>query len=511
MKKKNEHSFSSVISINPYTDEYVSSISNILAKVKKPEYSKDQYAISFLNTKNFIHAQLSISKNIPEEDLYDALYNKAYDELALDQAVEYKIQAIETFKNLDDEDRNFHLFIVDPYEVDSVFEKSIEKIKYIDVVIPIPLLIQSLYLKEIVESSRADCFIYIQENDAFLTIYHEQEFLYTKSLNISFVELHERFCEIYGERIEYEDFKNFLSSENLKFSTSPYLESIIKLYKEIFAKINDVLTYVKRAYELDTIDNIYIGSSIYMESKIDEILEAELGIRTQLFEFDMGYESSEIYIDQIHALMHLYTTINDETKYIANFTQFPRPPKFLHRESGKIITFTLISIIIAFIYPVTYWTLAYMQSLEIDILNKEYRELHNIKVTREATIKNRLADKEKVSKLLKMEKDEFNAKKETLLKIKDVKTNYIVKSKLLTMFTKDLNRFGVKVTSIKYEENNNSKIFKFDLVASNSSKITKLLKYVTSKYQDRFRMDLEKIVLDKDKKVYMSELKVTKL
>ncbi|SFV50091.1 FIG00470756: hypothetical protein [hydrothermal vent metagenome] len=88
MSKKNEHSFSSVVSINPYTEEFYTGVSNFLTKAEDVNYSKDQYAISFLNTKNFIHAQLGISKNIPEEDLYDAIYNKAYDELALDQAVE---------------------------------------------------------------------------------------------------------------------------------------------------------------------------------------------------------------------------------------------------------------------------------------------------------------------------------------------------------------------------------------------------------------------------------------
>ncbi len=511
MSKKTEHSFSSVVSINPYTKEFYTGISNFLAKTEDPEYSKEQYAISFLNTKSFITSQIEISKNIPQEDVYDAIYNKAYDELALDQAVEYHIQIIESFNNLDEENRYFHVFIVDPTELQEIFKDVVEIIKYIDVIIPAPLLLKSLYSKEILETAGADCFVYLQENDAFLTIYHEKEFLYTKSLKFSIAEMHERFCEIHGERMEYEDFKNFLSSVNLKFSESEEKESLIKLYKELFANVSDVLTYAKRAFELDKIDNIYIGTSIYLESKLDEMMEAELSIKTHLFEFDLGFESNELYVDQMHPLMHLYTTLSEEEKYTANFSIYPRPPKFLQRESGKLIAVTAASFILAFLYPVTYWILAYAQGLQLDILKDEYNELHNIRVTREATIKNKKADLARVTALLKDEQKEFQAKKDTLVKIRKVKNDYIMKAKVLTMFTKDLNKFNVKLESLQYSENNNSREFSFDLVSSKSSRITKLLKHVTKVHENDFKFDLKKIYYDDKSKVYFSTLKATKL
>ncbi len=511
MSKKSEHSFSSVVSINPYTQEFYTSISNFLTKSSEIQYSKNQYAISFLNTKNFIHAQLDISKNIPQEDVYDAIYNKAYDELALDQAVEYQIQIIEAFNNLDEENRYFHVFIVDPSEVKEIFKNVIEQIKYIDIIIPAPLLLKSLYTKELIETNGTDCFIYIQENDAFLTLYNEQEFLYTKSLKFSLIEMHERFCEIHGERIEYEEFKEFLSSVNLKYSETEQKDSLIKLYKELFATINDVLTYAKRAFELDKIDMIYIGSSLYFESKLDEMLESVIAIKTKIFEFDYGFESSELYIDQLHPLMHLYTTISEEEKYIANFTLFPRPPKFFQRESGKIITVTAASLILAFIYPITYWILTYAQGLQLDILKDKYHEIHNIRVTREATIKNKKADLNKLAILLKKEQEEFSSKKETLKKIKHVKNDYVMKAKELTKFTKDLNKYGVKVEHLAYTEQNATRQFIFDLVASKSSKITGLLQYVTKVHEDDYQFDLQKILYDKKTKLYFSTLKATKL
>ena len=512
MSKKSEHSFSSVVSINPYSNEFYTGVSNFLTKTENISYAKNQYAISFINTRGFIHSQIGISKNIPQEDIHDAIYNKAYDELALDQAIEYDIQIIEHFNNVDDENRFFHVFIVDPIDVEETFKESIEKIKYIDHVIPSPLLYKTLYSKEIVETSGCDCYVYIQKNDASLTLYNEKEFLYTKSLKFSLYEMHERFCEIHGERISYEEFTSFLSTESLKYTENEeYKESFIKLYKELTATINDVLTYAKRAFDLDKIDIVYIGSSIYLESQLDEICETELGVKSKAFDFDYSLESNESYVDQIHPLLHLYTTVQEEEKYKVNFTLFPRPPKFFQRESGKLITVIAASLIIAFIYPVSYWVASYIQQLEYEVLQEQYKEVHSIKATRKATIDNKSAELAHVTALLKKEKDDLASKRATLLKIKDVKNNYLMKAKTLAMFTKDINRYSVKLQSLKYEEDKTNKIFIFDLASSKSSRITKLLKYLTRVHAGDYTFKLQKITYDKKLRIYFSTLKAIKL
>ncbi len=509
MSKKSEHSFSSVISVNPYKDTYLSGISSFLSQTDSAQFSKEQYAISYLNTKGFINSQIAITKNIPEEDLHDAISNKIYDELALDQAVTYQIQFIETFNSLDEDNRNFHVFIIDPLTIDETFTTVVEKIKYIDTIVPSPLLLKSLYEKEIIEENGVHCFIYFQENDAFITVYSEREFLYTKSINYSFIQMHERFCELYGERVEFENFIEFFSTHNLRDTDSDYKEYFIKLYKEIFANVNDILTYVKRAYELEKIEHIYIGSQIQTVTKLDEMSEVELGIKSSNFEFDYGFESDGVYIDQLHALMHIYTTLPPEARYNCNFTAYHRPPKFIHRESGKLILLIAASLTLAFMYPVTYWVLTYAQTLQYDLLDTEYTELHNIKITREATIKNKEADKSKVLTLLNQEKKDYSEKKATLIKIHDVKVNYPMKAKLLSRLTKDLNKFGIKVESLSYKEDKKLKTFTLDLVSTKDKKITKMLEYLTKTHEGKFDFSLEHIEFNSDSKKYFSELKVS--
>jgi hypothetical protein len=512
MSNQEQNSFSSVVSVNPYKHTYVNAVSSFLNETSSPSYAKNQYTLSYINSKGFLNSQITISKNIPEEDLYDAIFNKVYDEVGLDQAITYYIQYIEIFDAFDEEDRTFHVFIVDPIVIEDVFKPTVEKIKYIDNIIPSPLLLKALYAKNIIEDSGVHCFIYFQENDTFISIYHEKEFIYTKSINYSFVQMHERFCEIFGEQVEYDDFLNFLSTENLKTSTSTYKHSIIKLYKEIFANINDILVYVKRALDIEEIEHIYIDSQVKIVTKLDEMAEVELSIPSSPFDFNYGFETNDDNIDHLHMLMHLYTTLAKADLYQCNFTTYHRPPKFIQRDSGKAIILAVAALIISFLYPVSYWTLTYAQSLQYTLLEEEYREVHNTKITREATIKNREADRAKVLKLLNNEKEEYRDKKNTLIKIHDVKVNYPMKANLLYTLTKDINRYKVKLDSVVYDEDakdDPTKTLKLGLVSSKDKKITDLLKYLTSIYEDKFHFSLEKISYEEDTKLYYSEVKVS--
>ena len=508
MDKNIEHSFSNIVSINPYKNSYINGISDFLSEIDSPEYKKEQFIISCLNSQGFINSQISITKNIPQEDIFDAISNKAYEDLALDQAIEYQLQYIENFNNIDTENRYFNVFIVDPQTVTETYGHIVSDLKYIDVITPTPLLLKSLYSKEIIEDSGMHCFVYFQENDTFITLYNEKEFLYTKSLKYSFIEMHERFCELYGERIEYEEFINFLSTQNLKDTTSDYKKHILKLYREIFANVNDILTYVKRAFEINKIDHLYIGSQISTQIKLNEIIEVELGIKSSNFEFDYGYEQSDVYIDQIHSLMHLYTTLPQSERYECNFTTFLRPPKFIQRESGKLIALSVASLIVAFAYPGTYWSMTYAKTFQHELLQQEYKELHNIRVTREATIKSKQLDKEKVLKLLNQEIAEYEEKKATLIKIHDVKVNYPMKAKLSSMLMKDLNKFNVKLESLLYAEDEKIKEFKLNLVSIRDKQTTELVEYLTKTYEGRFKFSLEEILFEEDSEKYVSELKV---
>ncbi|MDD3816503.1 MAG: hypothetical protein PHI89_00250, partial [Thiovulaceae bacterium] len=343
---------------------------------------------------------------------------------------------------------------------------------------------------------------------AFVAVYSEHEFLFTKSIKYSLVQIHERFCEIYGERVDYEYFIEFLKTETLKDTLSEYKDYIIKLYKEIFSNINDILTYVKRAFEIDKIETVYIGAEINTATHFDEMAEVELKIKCENFDFQYGYTSESTHVDQLHALMHLYTTLDEKEKYDSNFTLYHRPPKFIKRESGKLILVTAASLLLAFIYPMAYWSLTYAQGVRYDMLTQEYNEVHNIRTTREATINKTEAEKAKFLALLKAEEDDYNAKKATLIKIHDVKVNYPMKAKHIHLLTQNLNKFGVRLEILSYEEKDKHKVFTLGLVASKDKQITQLIEHFTKEYDAQYKFSIEEILYQDESKKYFGELKV---
>ena len=297
--------------------------------------------------------------------------------------------------------------------------------------------------------------------------------------------------------------------EDLKTTDSPYKEFFIKLYKDVFYNINDILTYVKRAYDIKKFEHIYIGTQRPTASKLDEICEFELNIKSSVVDFDFGFEEAEgENISLLHSLMQLYVILPDEEKYICNFTKYERPPRFIQRDSGRLILIAAASLIIGFAYPVGNWVASYAQELQKDILNNEYVEIHNKKITREATIKNRKADKEKALKLLEEEKKNFVEKKGTLVKIHDVKVNYLMKAKVLTTLSKNLNTFNVRLESIDYVQEKKNNKFELGLVSYRDVRITKLIKHLTKVHEGKMKFSIDNISYDEEEKKYFSKLKV---
>lgn len=508
MSKNKQQTYSTIVSANPYKGDYYGSTLNTITRAASPSFSKEQSTISFLNTKGFISALIGISKNIPETDVYDVLENKVYEELALDMAIEYHIRYIEAMHKSTEGDRFFHVFVVDPLTLEQDFTKVVETIKYVDHIIPVPLLLKSLYVKELIDSSDVHCFIYFQENDAFFCIYNEQEYIYAKSLKFSLKQMHERFCELLGEQIDFTIFERMLSEEGLNTSNPEYQKNLIKLFGEIFLHISDVITYAKRAYEIKKFDEIYIGTGVGKVLGLDEYAQTYLGIKATPFDFNYGFNTNGEKVDQIHQLMHLYGRLEINERYECNFTIFHRPPPFAKRDSGKLILVSAASLAAALLYPGVYWGLSYIEEFRHAVLAKEYEQVHSEKTDRESIINLKLANKKAAQALLDEQKTAYKQKQDTLIKIHDKKVNYPMKAKIMADFTRSFNQYRVQLQTVSYaEDRNDTKMFTFGLTSASTQDITALLKHLTDSKHGQYDFKLELISYNEDQKSYLSELK----
>lgn len=509
--KQNQEIFSSVVTIDPYLKSYFSNISGQLVKEDVLQYSKKQYAISFLDTKSFINTIVSVSKNIPQEDLHDVIENKIYEELALDMAIAYQTNYIEIHNRIDENNRFFHVFVVDPLTVENDFKPIIEQIKYIDYIIPYPLLIKSLYSKEIIDDLGVNCFVSFTVNDASLTIYNEQQFLYTKSIDFSLTKLHASFCELLGEQISFDAFVDILSTEGLSTANLDHQKYLMKIFSDAFLHINDVITYAKRAFQINKIDILYVGCDTIDILGLDEFAETYLSVTAYDFSFDYGFTNQEQRVSHTHALMQLYATVSTDERYECNFSTYHRPPPFIKRQSGQLILLVAASLILAFIYPLTNWTMTYISDLQYNHLKTEYNQVHNTKIRRQATIFLKNKERKRLTALANQEISNYNTTKNTLIKIHNVKVNYSMKAKDLAHLTKTLNKFSVNLKEIQYKQKKNQHYFILTLASNDNKRITELVKYLTKKDAKIYAFSLKSINYNKKDKTYISKLKAVLL
>lgn len=509
MSNIKDQTYSTIVSADPYKGDWYISTFNTISSTDSPSFAKEQYAVSFLNTKSFISTLIGISKNIPDDDVFDALENKVYEELALDMAIEYHLHYIEAALRHTETERFFHVFVVDPLTLDQDFAQVVDAIKYVDQIVPVPLLFKSLYVKELIDSNGVHCFIYFQENDAFFCIYNEQEFVYAKSLKFSLIQMHERFCELLGEFIDLNGFKSLLAKEGLNASNPEHQKNLIKLFGEIFLHISDIMTYAKRAYDIKKFDEIFIGTSVGSINGLDEYAQTYLGLKAEPLNFNYGFNTSGEEVDQIHQLMHLYGRLDADERYECNFTIFHRPPPFAKRDSGKLILATAAGLAAALLYPGVYWGLSYAEDFRHAVLTKEYEQVHIEKMTREATINLKLANKNAAQALLDEQQTAYKQKQDTLIKVHEKKVDYPMKAKIMADFTQSFAQYRVQLKTIAYNEENNStkKTFTFGLTSSSTQDITALLKHLTDIKRNAYDFNLELISYDETDKAYLSELK----
>jgi hypothetical protein len=508
MKKK--QTLSTVISCNPYNDSYYTGTSTSIEKAKKPKFLKTQHAMSALRTKSFLSAKIQISKNIDEEDRTDVIENKAYEELGLDMATEYKISFYEVPEEQDEANLVFNVFVVDPHDFKEEFAPVIDKIRYIDHIYPVPLLMRALYKKEIIRDEGIDCFIYFSDHDAFLTLYKDGEFLYTKELKFTLSEIHELFCEIYGERVTFENFLTLFTEEGLRTTNAENKEFLIKLFNEMFTQINDVINFAKRAYEIEEINKLYIGSSAGVIFGMDEFAQTILGIKTLNFDFEYGLEVNEFYVDQIHQLLHLNAQLVADDRYELNFTIFDRPPPFVKRESGKIILLAAGTLLVSSIYPL--WNVGYttFTQLESASLKKEKRQIHTERMGRQSQMEGQARIKAELDKKIKAESALLAVQNNVLTQIHDRKVKYPMKAKIISTLTKDLNKYKVHLSSIAYEDGLNAKDghFTLEMVSGSEKRMTDMIEKLTKDNLKNYRIALEEIAYDTEASIYKSSLKV---
>ncbi len=490
-----------VVTIDPYKQTAFVYQNNEIKNTKIDKFKSHNFYISYIYTKDIISASIELSQNIPEEDLKDVIEIKAYEELGLDSATEYKILFFET-PNEGGKERHFNIFALNKELLEKDFELVSKKLKYIDYITSAPFLVKSLYDREILEKNSIDCFIYFQEEDTFLTIYKEGEYIYSKSLQYSLNTMTEKFCEYVGERIDENEFYNLIINEGLKSSNFSYQQALMKLYGEIFLYINDVLNFAKRAYNIEYINKIYIGSQIGVFNGIDEYSKNYLNLDSLEFKFNIPIKAP-YYIDQLHYLMILTATHYQENlDDTFNISPFKRPPTFKHRPSGKLLMAAAASLIISMAYPL--YQIGFDTYLKYDLnkINNQYKKIYAQTSALRAELKVLSDKKNQINKIYQTEKGKLTFREKLLNEIYRKKVSYPMKALILADLFKSVNAHQTKVLKV---DNNTTQMI-LTVYSKKDKRITELIKALAN--QSKYDISTEEIKKDSNKSIYISDIKV---
>ncbi|MFK5976002.1 MAG: hypothetical protein QM493_05805 [Sulfurovum sp.] len=503
-KEEKQPVVKNIVTLNTYSEKNYIFKNNVCSPLKKLSFNKSNFSASYVTNKNIISTSVKISRSIEDEDIADILDIKAYEDLGLDQANSYVISYMEVENEA--EEREYHIFVAEPEELDELFLPVKEHTKFIDLIIPAPLLYKSLYTKEILSSSHTHCFVYFTMHDAFVTIYKNGEYLYSKSIEFSLDQIYDKYCEITGDKVDNKVFFNILETEGLKTINPDYQENFMKIFAEVFITINDIVIYAKRAFELKTIDQMFIGSVNGPIIGLDDYSQNYLGLNSTEFNLDFGVDNDEWYTDQLHYLMMLSSLIymEDETS-IVNLTMYPRPPSFVNRASGQFIISTASAIVLSLAYPLVYLVGSYVNDAKIYTLIGEDKELQSKATKYKGIIKSKHSTIEGLNKQIKMLLSKYTGKTKTLTAIYDKKVNYRLKSGIFHTIAEELTKFEVNIDMLKSDNDN----LELSLVSSDDRKFTEVIKYISDKHFDEIvSIDIEKIEKDPINNYYKGLLKV---
>ncbi len=506
-KNKKEEKSVKVISIDNYSEKYYKFENGTIFPLRKLAYSGTHLNITYIANKDMIIAPLELSRGIPEDSIDGALEDKAYEELGLDPAIEYVIKYVETASQ-EGEDRVFQLFILEEDKYYELFGNLRESIKYVDLIVPAPLLYKSLYDNEILVSNELHCFLYFGSHDTTIVFYRNGEYLYSKSINYSLKQVYERYCELVGKTVDENEFLTIFQREGIKTSNIEYQQNFIKLFNEIFITVNDIVIYTKRAYKIDVIDQMYIGSEIGPISGIEEYAQNYLGMYAIPMKLDYGFRTDEKYIDQYQCMMVLttleYAEKKDEAGFL-NFTKYPRPPVFYKRPSGQFAISIAAALLLASAYPVYYLVYAYMNELVIYKKKKEEAPLAKEVAKYKKILSAKQSEIKRLEKTLAEKRKVYNSKEKTLVQVYRKKVFYRLQSEQLASFSEDMKEYDVKTDHLVSDYSK----YKLGLIADEDDRITNFVKGVTQKYDKEIKnINIAKIYIDDNSSLYRGELKV---
>ena len=468
-----------------------------------------------LDKKSFIGSRVSysdvtlhsfkISSSTSDEELKTSVEIKMYEDAGLDLEKKYKIAY--TKKELDFEEN----ILVEAFaiEIDKIKESLsgvLNRTKHIDFLALPFLSFNTLYKNKIIEAKN-DIFVYIEEDEAFLSIYKDGNYLSTKSL-MDLNEIVKKLDEA-GVEMSVGELREHLSTKGLDVSLYERGETTLfneleAQFSTIFSKINDIVVYNRSVFGFEKIDRVFLSMKNGRIKGAREFI-TNFGFNdVQIYDFNLFKEKkdSSFLENIVTSYIHDKFELKD---FRHNLTVFVKEPAFYKKESGKII---LAGLTIS-LFALAYTGLVYYENLELEkqqtILQKQYdamKKTQSIYKKKIANVNKELKEVTDKKELGKKRIDNISLSMSELESLRDIKHN---SSSFILDVNKFLNKHSLATTNILLNGENSISI---EIIAE-YSKRDSITKFMEDLIDNGFiGITTDEIKSDKD--IYLSRIEIKK-
>lgn len=407
---------SAVCFYSPSSSSFYEYSDKTLKPVLKP--SSRAELVSFLAIDDILTEAVDINRFLTGQDLFDAMELKLFDELALEPSIEYKICYVEHPEEIQNpETKKYNAFIATYPAIKQ--RLGLLEDEYIDFVFAPQTVIKTLFTKNFLSDSVTFAFIYLYNDSAYLCVYQNGHYTYSKSIRGSIKALAERFSEILGERVDADDLIKILTNMEFRTKRIEFEAAFKTLLEEFFASISDVLMHAKRINQISGYEAIFVGTEHGNIARLSEIAAEYFETPFRDFDFNLGIKTDG-FVDMGAKLM-LFAYLHDIENYEnLNFSVFLRPPPLLQRPAGKFLLISTAALAVSFSYPLYNVTAAgAYYSLKISSLEKE---LAALKIEQNKIETLRAGVQKEQNELIKRNDEETKKYSDTIAMLKELET-----------------------------------------------------------------------------------------
>ena len=486
--------------INPVDLSILSYDGNSFQKLDKRE---NLYTVSRVLYESITLYSFKIPLNQAKEDLSSLVEIKMYEEAGLDVNKIYKITYL--VKELDfDEMCLVEAFAIDRLALENKYKESIKKVKYIDFLALPFFAFDSFYTNKIL-TPKNDIFVYIGDDEAFLSFYKNGSYISTKSM-INLTEIVEKLnsqnIDINLEKLNKLLLDKGLKQELYEKSEGELFLALESSFSDILTKINNVAMHNRSVFGFEKIDRIFFSTKQGRIKGLREFIKEFGFVDVELSDFNLFRDKQDgDFLDKVVCSYGLDKY--KQNSQSQNSTIFSKPPPFLSTEFGKLsLCFSAFLVVLCGIYAYFYIDIQKLQNQK-DLLETKYQSIETRANRYKRDIKKKIQETKRVKSDIQKQDTVFENIKESIDRLEKMRGKDNRYISFLANINRLLAKYKLKTRSI--EQIGRSKMV-IEVVSdySDRDKIAKFLKSLISEgFTD---VKTKEIKLDKDK--YVSKVEI---